>query len=274
MKQITFRNNHSVPVLGQGTWQMGLSSSDRKQEVDALQYGIDQGMTLIDTAEMYNDAELVVGEAIKGRRDDVYLVSKVLPGNASTAGTQSACETSLKRLKTECIDLYLLHWSGRHPIEDTLEGFQRLVDQGKIRSYGVSNLDLDDMHQAWDAPGGESIATNQLLYNLQHRGIEWSLLPWCRKNRVPVMAYSPLNQGQLPPDVLEPLAMRHNANRFQIALAWLLHQPDVIVIPKAVKQQHIDQNLAALNINLTNQEIKQINKAFPPPARDTPLEMI
>ncbi len=253
---------------------MGIDRSAYKQEADALRYGMDLGMTLIDTAEMYNDAELVVADAIQGRRHEVTIVNKVLPGNASREGTIQACERSLKRLKIENIDVYLLHWAGHHPLEQTLEAFERLVEQGKIASYGVSNFNHNEIQQAWNLTGGSSIATNQVLYNLQQRGIEWDLLPWCRDHGMPVMAYCPLNQGQLPPDVLEQVALRHNATRFQIALAWLLQHPDIIVIPKASDKTHTDQNFAALGIRLTNEELKQIDRTFSPPQRATPLSIV
>jgi len=271
---ISFANGTSVPALGQGTWYMGVDNDKRRLEADALRYGLDHGLTLIDTAEMYNDAELVVAEAIKGRRDDAFIVSKVLPENASSAGTIQACERSLDRLQTDCIDLYLLHWSGRYPIAETLDAFLRLVDQGKIRNYGVSNLDTREMELAWNSPGGSGILTNQVLYNLHQRGIEWDLLPWCRAHNMPVMAYSPLNQGQLAPEVLDQVALRHNASRYQIALAWTLQQQGVIAIPKAATIDHIDHNLAAANIEITDEELKQIHRAFPPPMSATPLKMI
>jgi diketogulonate reductase-like aldo/keto reductase len=271
---VTFSNGVSVPALGQGTWYMGVDQNQRKQEADALRYGLDLGMQLIDTAEMYNDAEIVVANAVQGRRDTAYIVSKVLPSNGSAKGTIEACERSLRRLRSEYIDLYLLHWSGRYPISETLESFQKLVEQGKIRDYGVSNLNIKEIEQAWATPGGTNIRTNQVLYNLHQRGIEWDLLPWCRDHSMPIMAYSPLNQGRLAPEVLEQVALRHNASRYQIALAWTLQQQDVIAIPKAATIEHIDQNLAASKIALTQEELKQIHRAFPPPMSATPLEMI
>lgn len=274
MKSIHLPGNSEVHVLGQGTWFMGVDASKRHQEADALRYGLDLGMTLIDTAEMYNDAELVVAEALKGRRNEAFVVSKVLPTNASKQGTIRACETSLSRLGIECIDLYLLHWSGPYPIEETLEAFERLVAQGKISRYGVSNLDINQIKEAWASPGGDQIATNQVLYNLNHRGIEWDLLPWCREHHLPIMAYSPLNQGQLATEALEQIGIRHNANGFQIALAWLLEQDGVIVIPKAADKAHIDQNHAALDIQLSYDELKQISEVFPGPDHAVPLQML
>ncbi len=274
MKSIHFPDNRQVHVLGQGTWFMGLDERLRTQEADALRYGLDLGMTLIDTAEMYNDAELVVADALKGRRNEAFVVSKVLPSNASKSGTIRACENSLSRLEIECLDLYLLHWQGSYPIEETLEAFDRLVADGKIAGYGVSNLDTGQLQRTWKCPGGEKIITNQVLYNLHHRGIEWDLLPWCREHHIPVMAYSPLNQGRLNSDVLKQIALDHNVSHFQIALAWLLEQDGIVVIPKAADKDHIDQNHAALDIQLSYQEIQQINAAFPPPECAVPLEML
>ncbi len=253
---------------------MGRENSSFNQEVDAIRYGMDLGMTLIDTAEMYHDAELVVGKALEGRRDDAYVVSKVLPNNASYKGTLGACEKSLKRLNIDCIDLYLLHWSGSHPIEETLEGFQALVDAGKIKNYGVSNLDVEEMEAAWAAPGGNNIITNQVLYNLDRRGIEFDLLPWCNKKHIPVMAYSPLNQGSMNSPALDKIAKRHGVSSYQIALAWVLAQENIIAIPKASKIDHLDQNRAAAEISLTSSDLDEIDASFPPPSRETPLEMI
>ncbi|MGI9318547.1 MAG: aldo/keto reductase [bacterium] len=274
MKSIRLPDNREVHSLGQGTWYMGVDTNKRKLEADALRYGLDLGMTLIDTAEMYNDAELIVAEALKGRRNEAFVVSKVLPNNASKAGTLLACERSLSRLDIECIDLYLLHWSGSYPIEETLEAFDRLMSDGKIAGFGVSNLDTQELRQAWNVPGGNQIVTDQVLYNLRHRGIEWDLLPWCREHHIPVMAYSPLNQGRLDSEVLKRIAQHHNVNQFQIALAWLLEQDGVIVIPKSSNKDHIDQNHATLDIQLSYEELKQINKAFPSPEHAVPLEML
>ncbi len=274
MKTVEFPGGESVPALGLGTWLMGEDPSKRSEEADALRHGMDLGMTLIDTAEMYNDAELVVAEALRGRRDQAFVVSKVLPSNASLNGTISACERSLKRLGTDCLDLYLLHWEGAYPIEDTLDAFQRLVAQGKIRYYGVSNLDNDSLRAAWALPGGEGIATNQVLYNLLERGIEWDLMPWCRKKNVPIMAYSPLNQGRLYPEVLEQIGQRHNANRHQVALAWVLQRDNVIAIPKSADREHVAQNRIAADIELTFEELKQLDRAFPPPGGPSPLAVL
>jgi diketogulonate reductase-like aldo/keto reductase len=274
MKEVVFSGGVSVPTLGQGTWYMGQDSSMRSTEADALRHGLDLGMTLIDTAEMYHDAELVVAEALRGRRDQAFVVSKVLPSNASLKGTITACERSLRKLAMDCLDLYLLHWPGPYPLEDTLEAFQRLVEQGKIRHYGVSNFDSDDMAAAWSMPGGEAIATNQVMYNLLERGIEWDLIPWCRQRGIPVMAYSPLNQGRLYPEVLEQIGQRHNANRHQVALAWVLQRDNVVAIPKAADIAHVNSNRAAADIILTTEELKQLDRAFPPPGGPSPLAII
>ncbi|OTA40500.1 MAG: oxidoreductase, partial [Symbiobacterium thermophilum] len=246
---LSLPSGERVPVLGQGTWMMGESRRSRREEVEALRLGLDLGMTLIDTAEMYADggAEEVVAEAIAGRRDQVFLVTKVLPGNASRRGTIEACERSLRRLRTDRIDLYLLHWRGRYPLAETLEAFAELVRAGKIRYWGVSNFDTDDMEELTGLPGGAAVATNQVLYNLSRRGIEYDLLPWCRERRIPIMAYSPIEQGRiLGNPALRRVAARHGATPAQVALAWLLRQKDVMVIPKAGRPEHVRENRAAL----------------------------
>lgn len=275
-------SGRSIPVLGQGTWRMGDDSSRRNSEIAALRLGFDLGMTLIDTAEMYGEggAEKVVGEAIKDRdRDEIFIVSKVYPHNASRRGAVEACRRSLRRLQTDYIDLYLLHWRGNIPLSETLEAFQELKDAGEIRDYGVSNFDTSDMEEAYALPGGDQIVTNQVLYNLLHRGIEWDLLPWCRERRIPVMAYSPVGidsaeqKRVFNDDIVNRIASRHNATAAQIALAWLLRTPDLIVIPKASKPEHVRQNRAALDLKLTNENLAELDRAFPPPQRKTPLEM-
>jgi diketogulonate reductase-like aldo/keto reductase len=256
---------------------MGNSSRRRAAEVAALRLGIELGMTLIDTAEMYAEggAEEVVGEAIAGRRDEVFLVSKVLPGNASRRGTITACERSLRRLGTDCIDLYLLHWRGRTPLAETVEVFETLLREGKIRAWGVSNLDPADMLELLRAPGGTAVETNQVLYNLTRRGIEYDLLPWCQQRNLPIMAYSPIEQGRLLGNAaLKSIATRHGATPAQIALAWLLRQNGVIAIPKAVSSEHVRENRAALDLQLTTQDLADLDRAFPPPTRPQPLEMI
>ena len=272
-----------IPVLGQGTWTMGENSSRRKEEIAALRLGLDLGMTLIDTAEMYGEggAEEVAGEAIQDRpRSEVFIVSKVYPHNATRRGAVEACARSLRRLKVEYIDLYLLHWRGNVPLQETLEAFQFLKDEGSIRDYGVSNLDVDDMEEAYALPRADEIATNQVLYNLAHRGIEWELLPWCRKRRIPIMAYSPLGSDateqrrMLGQTNVKKVAARHDATAAQIALAWLLRHPDLVVIPKAGKPEHIRDNRAAHDIELTDRDLKELDQAFPPPNRKIPLEML
>ncbi len=233
-------------------------------------------MTLIDTAEMYGEggAERVVSEAISDRRQEVYLVSKFYPYNASYQGVIKACGRSLSRLKTDYLDLYLLHWRGSIPLAETLEGLQHLKQAGKILDYGVSNFDTDDMEEAESLASGKEIVTNQVLYNLIHRGIEWDLLPWCQKRSIPIMAYSPVEQRAFVNDSrLKNIAVKHNATPTQIALSWLLHQDNVISIPKATNPQHIKQNLAALDIDLTQEDIKEIDRAFKPPSRKMSLAM-
>ncbi|WP_043713226.1 aldo/keto reductase [Symbiobacterium thermophilum] len=274
---LSLPSGERVPVLGQGTWTMGESRRSRREEAEALRLGLDLGMTLIDTAEMYADggAEEVVAEAIAGRRDEVFLVSKVLPGNASRRGTIEACERSLRRLRTDRIDLYLLHWRGRHPLAETLEAFAELVRAGKIRYWGVSNFDTDDMEELTGLPGGAAVATNQVLYNLSRRGIEYDLLPWCRERRIPIMAYSPIEQGRiLENTVLRRVAARHGATPAQVALAWLLRQKDVMVIPKAGRPEHVRENRAALDLELTAEDLAELDRAFPSPTRKVPLEML
>lgn len=269
-------------ILGQGTWNMGDVAANQAQEVKALQLGIDLGMTVIDTAEMYADggAERVVGEAIAGRRGEVYLVSKVLPQNASRKGVIAACERSLRRLKVGHIDLYLLHWQGSHPLQDTLEGFLELKKSGKIRAFGVSNFDAHDMRKAAQLRGGEEIAANQVLYNLRRRGVEWDLLPWCRERDIPLMAYSPLEadrreqQALLSDPALMAVAEHHQATPAQIALAWLMRDPTVVPIPKAASEEHVKQNAGAMAISLRQEDFATLDKAFPPPRRATPLDVL
>jgi diketogulonate reductase-like aldo/keto reductase len=263
-----------VPVIGQGTWRMGEDDRQRSREVAALREGLDLGLSLIDTAEMYGEggAELVVGEAIAGRRDEVFLVSKVYPHNASRDGVQAACERSLKRLGCERIDLYLLHWRGRYPLEETVEGFERLREQGKIGAWGVSNFDLGDLLEL-DQP---ACRTNQVLYNLQARGIEYDLLPWHQRAGMPLMAYCPLSQaGALlhEPALLE-VAQRHGVKPAQVALAWVLRQEGVIAIPKAVSSVHLRDNAAAASITLSADDLALLDTAFAPPQNKRPLEMV
>ena len=267
----------TVPTFGLGTWRMGESARRRKDEVAALRHGLERGVTLIDTAEMYGDgeAESIVAEAVGNRRKDVFIVSKVLPGNASRRGTMAACERSLKRLKTDRIDLYLLHWRGEVPLEETVEVFDALVETGKICAWGVSNFDISDMGELWKMPNGNGVATNQVAYNLTRRGIEFDLMPWCRKRGVPIMAYSPIEQGRLLGHAaLREVAARHKATPAQIALAWLMRHDDVIVIPKAGTIEHVDEDLGALDVLLTHDDFATLDHAFPPPKKPMPLDML
>src|SRR5437763_9236541 len=254
MRNLELPSGERLPVLGQGTWGMGERGSNRPAEVAALRHGLDLGVGLIDTAEMYGSggAEEVVGEAIAGRRDEVFLVSKVFPHNASKRGTVEACERSLKRLNTGHLDLYLLHWRGGIPLSETLEAFEQLRENSKIRHFGVSNFDPNDITELWSEEAGPRCVTNQVLYNLTRRGIEFDLLPWSREHRVPVMAYSPIEQGRLLRNaVLWRVAQRHDVTPAQVAIAWVLHQDWVCAIPKAATRDHVEQNRAALDVELT-----------------------
>ncbi|MHC8318644.1 aldo/keto reductase [Pseudomonas sp. LB3P31] len=263
-----------VPVIGQGTWRMGEDSSQRTGEIAALRQGIELGMTLIDSAEMYAEggAEEVVGEAIAGQRDKVFLVSKVYPHNAGRQGIPQACERSLKRLGTDYIDLYLLHWRGQYPLEETVEAFERLREAGKIGRWGVSNFDLDDLHEL----ANPACATNQVLYNLEERGIEFDLLPWCQQQRLPVMAYCPIGQGghMLAQATLAQVAARHQATPAQVALAWILRQDGVIAIPKAVRLEHVTLNARALDLQLEPGDLEALDQAFRAPQRKQRLAMV
>jgi diketogulonate reductase-like aldo/keto reductase len=268
-----------VARLGQGAWQIGEQRTRHASELNALRTGLDLGLTLIDTAEMYGSggSEELVAEAIAGRREHVYVVSKVLPSNASRRGTIAACERSLKRLKTDYLDLYLLHWQGSIPFEHTLEAFTKLRDAGSIRHFGVSNFDRDELEHASALDGGADIRTNQVLYNLEQRGIEWDLLPWCRERGMPVMAYSPLGSDSTKlraHPVLRKIAARLGATPARVALAWLLREPDVIVIPKAASEEHVRDNHAALTLKLDAAQIAELDRSFPPPRGATPLAMI
>lgn len=277
MQNVILPSGEAVPALGQGTWNMGDRPDRRAEEIAALRTGLDLGMALIDTAEMYGDgnAEELVGEAIAGRREEVFLVSKVLPTNASRRGTIAACERSLRRLQTDCIDLYLLHWRGNVPLQDTLEAFEVLQRDGKIRHWGVSNFDLKDLQELVSLDGGGNVATNQVLYNLTRRGIEYDLLPWSAGRHLPVMAYSPVEQGRLLREpALRHVAERHGASAAQVALAWVLRRSDVIAIPKAGNVAHVRENRAALDFRLSPEDLAELDRAWPPPKRKQPLEMI
>jgi diketogulonate reductase-like aldo/keto reductase len=277
MPQITLPDGESVPAYGQGTWHMGESRGRSAEEAAALKLGIELGITLIDTAEMYGNgvAEEIVAQAMGGNRDRLFIVSKVLPYNASQKGTIEACERSLKRLKTDRIDLYLLHWRGSHPFAETLAAFERLQRDGKIRHHGVSNFDRGDMEEWARLGAGKSVASNQILYNLTRRGPEWEVLPWCRERNVSIMAYSPIEQGRmLGHKALGEVGARHDATPAQVALAWLLRQDGMIVIPKASRQEHVRENLGALDLKLTEADLADLDRAFPPPRGKTSLGML
>jgi len=277
LPQVTLRNGERVPALGQGTWHMGDDRRRAAEETAALTLGIDLGMTLIDTAEMYGSggAEEVVAEAAKGQRDRLFIVSKVLPYNASQKGVVEACERSLRRLKTDRIDLYLLHWRGSVPLAETLAGFVRLQRDGKVRHHGVSNFDLDDMQEWVALAGGEDVAANQILYNLSSRGPEWELIPWCRERRIAIMAYTPLGQGRmLQHKALAEIAARHGATAAQVALAWLLSKDGTMVIPKATRPEHVRENRGALDLRLAADDLAALDRAFASPKGRTALGML
>jgi diketogulonate reductase-like aldo/keto reductase len=266
-----------MPRLGMGTWHMGESAGERAAEVAALRLGLELGVTLVDTAEMYGEggAERVVGEAIRGRRDAVYLVTKFYPHHASRRALPKACEGSLGRLGVEAIDLYLLHWRSSVPLAETVEALERLREAGKIRRWGVSNFDVADMEELAGAAGGERCAANQVLYNLARRGIEFDLLPWCAARGIDVMAYSPLDEGTLAAHpALAKVAKRLGSSAAQVALAWLLRDPRVCVIPKASGAEHVRANAAARGLALDDEAIAELDRAFPPPTRKRPLEII
>jgi len=277
MPTIQLPSGEAIPVLGQGTWGMAEGARPRADEVATLRAGIELGMTLIDTAEMYaaGAAEELAGEAIGGSRDEVFLVGKVLPSNATRDGTIAACERSLRRLATDRLDLYLLHWRGGTPLAETLDAFAALAGDGKIRHWGVSNLDSSDLEELVRLPGGGAVATDQVLFNLTRRGIEHDLLPWCRERGVAVMAYSPIEQGRMLGDPgLEGVASRHEATPAQVALAWLLRQQGVCAIPKASTVEHVRENRAALELRLTAEDLAELDAAFPPPSGPRPLEIL
>ena len=276
MKFVTLPAGERVPAFGMGTWYMGENRATRAEEMATLRLGLELGASLIDTAEMYGEglAEQLVGEAIVGRRDEVFLVSKVYPHNATRSGAALACERSLRRLRTDQLDLYLLHWRGNVPLAETLEAFIALHDAGKIRHYGVSNLDIADMQELWTLRGGQDVQTDQVLYNLARRGIEWDLLPPLREHGVPVMAYSPIERKALAEDQgLVAFARRYGMTPAQVAIAWLLRSDDIIVIPKASNRQHLIENVQALDIRLTREQLGELDRMFPPPNGPRPLEM-
>ena len=274
---VRFASGDVVPALGLGTWHLGENPNRRPQEIAALRLAIDLGMTVIDTAELYGDgaSERLVGEALHGRRNDVFLVSKVLPSHATRELTLAACAASLGRLRTDHLDLYLLHWRGPTPLSETVDAFTHLVATGQIRHWGVSNFDIDDMKELLSTPGGSAVSCNQVLYNLGRRGIEFDLLPWCRDHGIPVMAYSPIEQGRLLAHrTVRRVAGRHNATPAQLCLAWVLRQDGVIAIPKAGSPEHVREDHDALAIRLTPEDLHELDEAFPPPREPEPLEMI
>jgi diketogulonate reductase-like aldo/keto reductase len=277
MRTVALPSGQRVPAFGMGTWRMGEDSAARSEEVKTLRLGLELGAKLIDTAEMYGEgrAEEVVGEAVEGRRDEAFIVSKVLPHNASRQGAAAACERSLRRLRTDRIDLYLLHWRGGVPLEETMQAFITLQQEGKIRYYGVSNFDLGDMQELWTVRGGSAVTTNQVLYNLMRRGIEWDLLPWLRDRHVPIMAYSPIDQARCTGHQgLAIFARRACMTPVQAALAWLLASEDVVVIPKTSSRQRLKENIGALDQTLTKDQLTELDRLFPPPTHRQPLEIL
>ena len=271
MKTIRFSDETEICALGQGTWNMGRNPLKRKQETEALLTGLDLGMTMIDTAEMYANEEFV-GKVIEGRRNDVFLVSKVLPENASIEGTIRACERSLRKLNTDRLDLYLLHWKGHHPFEDTVEAMNRLVRDGKILRWGMSNIDVPDMEKIVEMPGGASCDANQVLYNLGERGVEYDLIPWSQEYYMPVIAYSPIAEGKLLKNpILGQMAEKHSVTPAQIALAWTIRLDGVMAIPKASSADHVKDNFKALDIVLDESDLRLIDSVFPAPTKRIPL---
>ncbi len=274
---VTLPGGAEIPILGFGTWMMGETKSEAKAEVDAVRLALDLGMTVIDTAEMYGDggAERIVGEALKDRREDAFLVSKVLPWNASYDGTIKACHASLDRLGTDHLDLYLLHWRGEHPLEDTVAAMEELKAAGRIRAWGVSNFDLDDMEELFSVADGEHCAVNQVLYNLSRRGIEFDLLPWCQEHGIPIMAYSPIEQGRIlhHPELIH-IAKAYQATPAQVALAFLLERDGVIPIPKTSNLRRLQENRDAVDLDISDEDWARLDAAFPPPSRRMPLAML
>ncbi len=277
MKTIALKSGELVPSMGLGTWHMGERTGNQQEEIKALSLGLDLGMCLIDTAEMYGrgGAERVVAEAIKGRRNEVFIVSKVLPHNASRRGTIEACNKSLQRMGIETIDLYLLHWPGRYPLNETVIAFQQLQHEGKIRHWGVSNFDVQEMEKLSAVPGGDQCEVNQVLYNLSRRGIEWDLLPWCEKRQISIMAYSPLEQGRLTPNpTLQKIAKQYDVSPFQVALAWTLRRDGIITIPKAGLLEHVQENRLAWDLSLSHNDLQKLDKAFAPPLGKKSLDIL
>lgn len=276
-QSVTLPSGERVPALGLGTWRFGEDARHHDEEVAAVRAAIDLGMTVIDTAEMYGDgaSERLVGEAITGRRDDVFLVSKVLPDHATRKQTVAACAKSLERLGTDHLDLYLLHWRERTPLRETVAAFSQLQEKGKIRQWGVSNFELSDMKELLAVPGGAAVSCNQVLYNLGRRGIEFDLLPWCRERRIAIMAYSPIEQARLlHRKAVREVAVRRGATPAQVCLAWVLRQPEVIAIPKAGSIEHVREDYASRSLKLTDDDYAELDEAFPPPSEAQPLEML
>jgi diketogulonate reductase-like aldo/keto reductase len=276
MRTTLLPSGRPIPLLGQGTWGMGEKPFRRRAEVASLRYGLDLGLALIDTAETYGDggAEEVVGEAIAGQREEVFLVGKISPHLATRERALEACEASLRRLGTEYIDLYLLHWRGTVPLEESFDALRALKEEGRILEYGVSNFDVDALREAASLPGGDVLATDQVLYNLARRGIEWDLLPWCRDRAIPVMAYSPFEHGDLlRHPALREIAARRGAEPARVALAWLLRQ-GVIVVAKAARLEHARENRAALDFHLEEEDLESLDRVFPPPSSKVPLEVL
>lgn len=274
---VALPSGETIPTLGQGTWHFGERPARRTDEIAAIRLGLDLGMTLVDTAEMYGNgaSEVLVGEAIAGRRDEVFIVGKVLPEHATRRGTGQACRASLDRLRTDYIDLYLLHWRGSIPLAETVEGFAELLSDGLIRRWGVSNFDTDDMIELTDVPRGDGVQTNQVLYNLARRGPEFELIPWLSQRGIPTMAYSPIEQGRLlTHPALDEVARGHGASATQIALAWVLHHEGVNAIPRAGTPAHVEENAAARDIGLNSEDLELLDNAFPSPTRARPLEML
>jgi len=274
---LTLPSGRDIPALGIGTWNMGESHAEEAQEVASIRKAVELGMTVVDTAEMYADgrSEEIVGKAIADLRDAVFLVSKVYPFNASATGTIEACERSLKRLGVDHLDLYLLHWRGSHPLEETVAAFEKLKQSGKIRDWGVSNFDTDDMEELFEVENGRNCAVNQVLYNLSRRGVEYDLLPWCQEKGLPLMAYSPIEQGRiLNNDELIRIAKAYQATPAQVALAFLLERDGVLAIPKSAKPERVEENRGATDLDISDEDWASLNAAFPPPTRKTSLAML
>lgn len=277
MRTVRLPSGENLPVLGQGTWLLGEEAGRRREEIAALQLGIELGMTLLDTAEMYGDGatEELVAQAIAGRRDEVFIVSKVLPQNASRRGTIAACDRSLRRLNTDRIDLYLLHWRGSHPLQQTIAAFDELLQTGKIRHWGVSNFDLDDVKEVEGLQGAASVAANQVLYNLSRRGIEFDLMPYCERHDIAIMAYSPIEQGRLLKNrVLKKIAAERGVSVAHVALAWVLRHQTVIAIPRARTATHVRDNRAALDFTFSESELEALDRVFPAPGSPQALDML